>query len=63
MKKYVKPEIEVIKLRMEERIASAGCSGGRITVEVELGLFDGACGPQDSPEENLGECYDLSDCS
>ena len=60
MKKYVKPEIEIIKLRIEERIAS--CANDRL--KSEFNWFDPECNKA-LPIENFwtSDCYDLSDCS
>lgn len=59
MKKYIKPEMEVIKLRVEERIAVV-CSGEQFISENDM--TDLECFVA-LPGDNLGECYDLTDCS
>lgn len=60
MRKYVKPAIEVISLRVEERIAS--CSGGALYTEFN---WDGPTCNLEALDHgaNQASCFDMVDCS
>lgn len=60
MKKYAKPEMEVIKLRVEERIAS--CEPFRLISESDW-TIDTCMVAQPIDNVWTADCYDISDCS
>ena len=61
MENYVKPEFEILKLRVEERIAI--CSNEQLKSQNEYFMVGICSVPLPIEGVGMAGCYDMTDCS